>query len=394
MIPFSCRQNRFQRRSSGAGIFKHVTFCNSNAKLIQCGGNIMARFFKKREEIKGLSPGSLVFVGNQKVENVRIRVIDYDGAQLKEDELKDIAAGAEFKRTNTVTWINVDGLHDLALMKDIASTLDLHPLLMEDILNTGQRPKLEEFDNCLFLVVKMLRYDKEKQMIISEQLSMVSGDTFLLTFQEQPGDVFEPVRERIRKQKGRIRASGIDYLAYALLDTVVDNYIFIIERLGEQIEDIEEEVLEKAEPAVMEKINAFKREMNFLRKSVRPAREAVIQLSKLDSELINDQTVPFLKDLQDLITQAVEAIDTYRDMLSDQLDLYNSVVSNRMNDIMKVLTIFAAIFIPLTFIAGIYGTNFEYLPELKFKYSYFFFWGAILAVAAVMLIFFRKKKWF
>ena len=353
----------------------------------------MARFFKKREEIKGLSPGSLVFVGNKKVDNIRIRVIDYDRAQLKEDELKDIAEGAEFKRTNTVTWINVDGLHDLSLMKEIGSTFDLHPLLLEDIMNTGQRPKFEEFENCLFLVLKMLRYDKEKQMIIAEQLSMVLGVTFLLTFQEQPGDVFEPVRERIRKQKGRIRGAGIDYLAYALLDTVVDNYIFIIERLGEQIEDIEEEVLGKAEPAVMEKINAFKREMNFLRKSVRPAREAIIQLSKLDSELINDQTIPFLKDLQDLITQAAEAIDTYRDMLSDQLNLYNSVVGNRMNDIMKVLTIFAAIFIPLTFIAGIYGTNFEYLPELKFKYSYFFFWGVMLAVAGVMLIFFRKKNW-
>ena len=353
----------------------------------------MARFFKKREESKGLPPGSLVFIGNKKVDNIRLRVIDYDGAQLKEDELKNIAEGEEFKRTNTVTWINVDGLHDLSLMKEIGSTFDLHPLLLEDILNTGQRPKFEEFENCLFLVVKMLRYDREKQMIISEQLSMVLGDPFLLTFQEQPGDVFEPVRERIRKQKGRIRASGIDYLAYALLDTVVDNYIFIIEKLGEQIEDIEEEVLEKAEPAVMEKINAFKREMNFLRKSVRPAREAIIQLSKLDSELINDQTIPFLKDLQDLITQATEAIDTYRDMLSDQLNLYNSVISNRMNDVMKILTIFAAIFIPLTFIAGIYGTNFEYLPELKFKYSYFFFWGVMLAVAAVMLIFFRKKKW-
>ena len=353
----------------------------------------MARFFKKREEIKGLSPGSLIFIGNQKVDTIRIRVIDYDRVQLKEDELKDIAAGTEFKRTKTVSWINVDGLHDLALMKEIGSTFDLHPLLMEDILNTGQRPKLEEFENCLFLVLKMLRYDKEKQMIISEQLSMVLGDTFLLTFQEQPGDVFEPVRERIRKQKARIRASGIDYLAYALLDCVVENYVFIVERLGEQIEDMEEEVLERAEPAVMEKINAFKREMNFIRKSVRPAREAIIQLSKLDSELIKDQTVPFLKDLQDLITQAAEAIDTYRDMLSDLLNLYNSVISNRMNDIMKVLTIFAAIFIPLTFIAGIYGTNFEYVPELKFKYSYFIFWAVMLAVAVIMLAYFRKKKW-
>lgn len=353
----------------------------------------MARFFKKREEIKGMSPGSLIFIGNKKVDNIRIRVIDYDADQLKEDELKGISQGAVFKQTNTVTWINVDGLHDLALMKEIGSTFELHPLLMEDILNTGQRPKLEEFDDCLFLVIKMLHYDKEKQRIISEQLSLVLGNTFLLTFQEQPGDVFEPVRERIRKQKSRIRASGIDYLAYALLDCVAENYVFIIERMGEQIEDVEEEVLKSAEPAVMEKINAFKHEMNFIRKSIRPAREAIIQLTKVDSELINDQTIPFLKDLQDLVTQATEAIDTYRDMLSDQLDLYNSVVGNRMNDIMKVLTIFAAIFIPLTFIAGIYGTNFEYFPELKFKYSYFIFWCVMLLVAMIMLIYFRKKKW-
>lgn len=353
----------------------------------------MARFFKKREAAQGQSPGALIFIGNKKVGKIRLRVIDYDQARLKEDELKNIADGAEFKQTKTVTWINVDGLHDLSTMKEIGQTFELHPLLVEDILNTGQRPKLDVFDNCLFIVLKMIRYEKEKQMIVNEQLSMVLGDTFLLTFQEQPGDVFEPVRERIRNQKGRIRGAGIDYLAYALLDTVVDNYIFIIEKLGEKIEDIEEEVLEKADSGVMEKINMFKREMNFLRKSVRPAREAIIQLSKLDSELIREQTIPFLKDLQDLITHAAEAIDTYRDMLSDQLNLYNSVISNRMNDIMKVLTIFAAIFIPLTFIAGIYGTNFEYLPELHFKYSYFVFWGVIIIVAAVMLLFFKKKKW-
>jgi len=353
----------------------------------------MARFFKKREESKGLAPGSLVFIGNKKVENIRIRVIDYDKSKLNEAQLDDITKGKEFKETKTVTWINVDGLHDLTLMQEIGDIFDLHPLLLEDILNTGQRPKIEEFDNCLFLVLKMLRYDKEKRVIIAEQLSMVLGSTYLLTFQEQPGDVFEPVRERIRKQKGRIRGTGIDYLAYALLDTVVDNYISIIERLGEQIEDIEEEVLTNPKPAVMEKINTFKREMNFLRKSIRPLREAILQLLKLDSDLIKDKTIPFLKDLQDLITQATEAIDTYREMLSDQLNLYNSSISNRMNEIMKVLTIFAAIFIPLTFIAGIYGTNFEYLPELHFKYSYFIFWGVMISVVIALLAFFKRKDW-
>ena len=353
----------------------------------------MARFFKKREESKGLAPGSLVFIGNQKVENVRIRVIDYDKSNLNELQLDDIADSKAFKETNTVTWLNIDGLHDLEMMQELGNIFDLHPLLLEDILNTGQRPKLEEFDNCLFLSLKMIRYEKEKQVIVAEQLSMVIGNTYLITFQEQPGDVFEPVRDRIRKQKGRIRETGIDYLAYALMDTVVDNYISIIERLGEQIEDVEEEVLTDPNPLVMQKINTFKREMNYIRKSVRPLKEALLQLLKLDSELIKDNTIQFLKDLLDLITQATEAIDTYREMLSDQLNIYNSSISNRMNEIMKVLTIFAAIFIPLTFIAGIYGTNFEYLPELHFKYSYFIFWGFIIIVALTMLAFFKRKNW-
>jgi len=354
----------------------------------------MARFLKKRDQAKGLVPGAAVFIGKKKVDEIRIRVIDYDKSKLHEDELKSISDGTEFKETNTVTWINIDGLHDNNLMKEIGESFDLHPLLIEDIMNTDQRPKLHESDNNLFLVLKMLRYDESKQIIIAEQLSMVIGKTFLLTFQEQPGDVFEPVRERIRKQKGRIRTTSIDYLAYALIDTIVDNYIYIIERFGEKIEDMEEMVLGNPEPDVMEQLSNYRKEMNFLRKSTRPAREAIIQLSRLDTDLINNKTIPFLKDLEDLIIQASEAIDTYREMLSDQMNLYNSSLSNKMNDIMKILTIFAAIFIPLTFIAGIYGTNFEYLPELHFKYSYFIFWGVMILVAASLLIFFKRKKWF
>lgn len=222
---------------------------------------------------------------------------------------------------------------------------------------------------------------------------MVLGKSFLLTVQEQPGDVFEPVRERIRKQKGRIRKVGIDYLAYALLDTIVDNYIFIIERLGEQIEDIEDEILDNPNQDVLTRINAYKREMNYLRKSIRPARELILQLSKHDSDLVQEQTLPFLKDLLDLVTQAVEVIDTYRDMLSDHLDIYNTGVNNRLNEIMKILTIFSAIFIPLTFIAGIYGTNFKYLPELNYRYSYFALWGVMVVIALGMVRFFRRKKW-
>ena len=222
---------------------------------------------------------------------------------------------------------------------------------------------------------------------------MVLGKTFLLTFQERPGDVFEPVRDRIRKQKGRIRRVGIDYLAYALLDTIIDNYIVIIERLGEKIEEIEDEILGNPTQDVLARINDYKREMNYLRKAVRPTREFMLQLSRLDSDLIQETTAPFLKDLLDLASQAVDSIDTYRDMLSDHLNIYNTGVSNRLNEIMKVLTIFSAIFIPLTFIAGIYGTNFDNVPELHYRYSYFAMWGVFLSVILAMLRFFRRRCW-
>jgi len=353
----------------------------------------MARFFKKKDASIGQAPGSLIFIGNQKISEPIIRIIDYDKDNLQELDLQDIKDGVVFKETNTVTWINVYGLHNTDLIKEIGKVFELHPLVLEDIVNTGQRPKMEDYDSYLFFVLKMLRHDQEAEKINSEQISMILGKTFLITFQERPGDVFEPVRDRIRKQKGRIRGTGIDYLAYSLLDTIVDNYIFIIERMGEQIENIEDQILDNPTNNILAEINSYKREMNYLRKSIRPAKELILHLSKLESDLICEQTQPFLKDLLDLSTQAVEVIDTYREMLTDHLNIYNTGISNRLNEIMKVLTIFSAIFIPLTFIAGIYGTNFEYLPELHFRYSYFIFWGILLLVAITMVRFFKRKNW-
>jgi magnesium transporter len=353
----------------------------------------MARFLKKKAATIGQVPGALVFVGEQRVEEVSILVIDYDQNQLSEKELQDISEGLAYKNSSTVSWININGVHDLKLINEIGKGFGLHALVLEDIVNTGQRPRMEEYDNYMFFALKMMSYESADGKIHSEQLTMVLGETFLLTFQEQPGDVFEPVRERIRKQKGRIRKVGIDYLAYALLDSVIDNYLFIIERLGEEIEEIETEILDNPTQEVLSRINAYKREMNYLRKTIRPAREFILQLSRVDSDQIQPETVPFFKDLLDLANQAVDAIDSYREMLSDHLNIYDSRISNRLNEIMKVLTIFSAIFIPLTFIAGIYGTNFENLPELHYHYSYFIMWGVMVVVALFMLRFFRRKDW-
>lgn len=354
---------------------------------------VMARFLKKQEASIGQVPGELVFVGDQKVRKTTVRVIDYDHDNLSEQEIEDIKDGLSFKETETVTWININGLHDLDLIREIGSGFRLHDLVMEDIVNTSQRPKMEEYDDFIFFVMKMMRYDEAEGEVHSEQLSMILGKSYLLTFQERPGDVFEPVRNRIRKQKGRVRKVGIDYLAYALLDTVIDNYMVIIERLGEQIEELEEDILGNAGKGVVAKINNYKREMNFVRKAVRPAREFIDQLSRLDSDLIHNETRPFLKDLLDLANKATDVIDTYRDMLSDHLNIYNTGVGNQLNEIMKVLTIFSVIFIPLTFIAGIYGTNFDNVPELHFQYSYFIMWGGFLVITLGMLLLFKKRGW-
>jgi magnesium transporter len=353
----------------------------------------MARFYKNKEKNKGLAPGTPVFIGNHKSDEILIRLIDYDQSSLKEEVISDIKAAKSLVDSKTVSWINTDGLEDIELLKEIGEIFQLHPLILEDIVNTGQRPKFEEYDECIFLVIKMLFWDAQKEMINAEQLSLVITENVLLTFQERKGDVFEPVRERIRKQKGRIRATGVDYLAYTLLDTVIDNYLYLNARLGEQIEDLEIEILDNPEQNVLDKINLYKRELKYIRKSIRPVRELVLKLVRSESELLTELLNPFLKDLEDLTTQANEMVDTYTDMLSDYLNMYHMGISNRMNDIMKVLTIFAAIFIPLTFIAGIYGTNFEYLPELHFKYSYFILWGVMIAIAGGMLIYFKRKKW-
>ena len=353
----------------------------------------MARFLKNKKASIGQAPGEVIFIGEHKIEQTVISIIDFDSENLVEQNLTSIHESTPYKETETVSWINICGLHDTGLIKTIGKEFGIHSLVLEDIVDTGQRPKMEDYDDYLFFAVKMLRFNETTGKIFSEQLSIVLGKSFLITFQEGSNDIFEPVRNRIRKKRGRIRISGVDYLAYALLDTIVDSDTYIIERMGDLIEENEAEVLDNPSQEVFAEINAYKREMNYLRKTIRPVKELVLRLSKTDSSLISSETKPFIKDLLDLITQEVEVIDSYREMLSDHLNIYNGAVSNRMNEIMKVLTIFSAIFIPLTFVAGIYGTNFEYLPELHFKYSYFVFWCVLLVVAFFMVRFFKRKKW-
>jgi magnesium transporter len=342
----------------------------------------------------GLPPGTLVHVGERKAEHPRIRILDYDHENFQEKDIEKIEECFAFKEKPTVTWINVDGLHEVDIIEKIGAYFGIHPLVLEDILHTAQRPKTEDSGDYIFVVVKMLFYNGEKGEIVAEQMSMILGPNYVISFQERQGDVFDPIRERIRNGKGRIRKAGADYLAYVLIDAIVDHYFVILENLGERIESIEEELITNPIPETLQMIHKLKGFMVFLRKSVWPLRELVNSLERSESPLIAESTGIYLRDVYDHTIQVIETIETFRDMVSGMLDIYLSSVSNRMNEVMKVLTIIATIFIPLTFIAGIYGMNFKYMPELEWHIGYPVALAVMLLVVAFLVLYFRRKKWF
>jgi len=353
----------------------------------------LPRLIRKGLKKRGLPPGSLVYTGEKKIDNVKISVIDYDQNNIQEKEVKDIKECFPFKDKPTVTWVNIDGLHDIEVIEKIGNYFEVHPLVLEDILNTDQRPKMENFDKYFFFIVKMLYFDEKLQEVHTEQVSLILGENFVISFQESIGDVFDSIRERIRNSKGRIRSRGTDYLIYALLDAIVDNYFIILEKIGENVESMEEDLITNPTPSTLQDIYNLKREMIYLRKSVWPLREVISGLQREESALIQESTDIYLRDLYDHTIQVIDTIETFRDMVSGMLDMYMSSVSNKMNEVMKVLTIFAAIFIPLTFVAGIYGMNFEIMPELHWQWGYLMVWIIIICVTLSMIIYFKRKKW-
>ena len=352
----------------------------------------MVRFIKKTSKKAGLAPGVLVHIGENKTEYVRIRVIDYDEAGFEEKELKNIEACFSYKDNPTVTWINIDGLHEVDIIQKIGNHFGLHPLVMEDIVHTEQRPKLEDHEDYLFISLKMLFFDEQENQLKFEQVSVILGPTFIISFQEIFGDVFEQVRERIRKGKGRIRKMGADYMMHALMDAIVDHYFIVLEKIAEGIELQEEDLIRDPGPEILQTIHNFKRELIFLRKSVWPLREVCSRLERGELSLIREKTTIFLRDLYDHTVQVIDTTETLRDIVSGMLDVYLSSVSNKMNEVMKLLTIIATIFIPLTFIAGIYGMNFKYMPELDWHWGYFIVLGVMFVIFVIMLIWFRRKR--
>ncbi|MDD5167221.1 MAG: magnesium/cobalt transporter CorA [Syntrophales bacterium] len=350
--------------------------------------------FKTRAKKAGLPPGSLVHIGEKWSDHIKITLIDYDGDHLQEKVVERLEECAECRDKPTVTWIHVDGIHDIQFLERLGSIFSLHPLTLEDILNTDQRPKVDDYGEYLLVVLKMFSLPRtEGEDIKSEQISIVFGAHFLISFAEKETAFLDPIRERIRNNQGRIRKAGPDYLAYRIIDTVVDQYFIILENLGEKIEAAEEKLIARPEPETLRAIQTLKREMLFLRKSVWPLREAVSYLQRRESPLISDQTVPYLKDVYDHTIQVIDTIETYRDMLSSMLDIYLSSISNRLNEVMKVLTIIATIFMPLTFLAGVYGMNFKYMPELEWHWGYYGVLGIMIAIGLSMVAYFRRKKW-
>lgn len=352
-----------------------------------------SKLFYRKARKSGLPPGTMVHVGEKKVEKTRITVLDYNEKQFDEREVETVEECFSYRDKSTITWINVDGLHEVDLIEKLGQRYGLHPLTLEDIVNTEQRPKFEDLGDYLFIILKMMWYNKAESRVEEEQVSLVVGSNFVISFQEKVGDVFDSVRDRIRSNKGRVRRMGSDYLAYSLIDAVVDNYFVVLEEVGEQIEDLEDEVMGNPSMETMQLLQKIKRRLLFLRKSVWPLREVVGGLERGESNLIKKQTNPYFRDVYDHTIQVVEMVETMRDMNAGMFDMYLSSVSNRMNETMKVLTIIATIFIPLTFIAGIYGMNFEFMPELKWRLGYFFILGIMAVVVIVMGVYFKRKKW-
>lgn len=354
----------------------------------------------KRQSGKiGMTPGAYVFLGEKKQDTVQMNLMDYDLDEYTFNDISHVEDAFACIDKESISWLNVYGLHDIDLMNNIQKKFNIHPLVIEDILNTHQRPKIEIYDQYIFIVTKMIYFDEETSDLVIEQISLIVLDNFVLCFQEKKGDIFNPLRERIKNHKGRIRKSGVDYLMFAILDIIVDHYFVVLEQLDEEIEVLDEELSEKTDFNMGHKIKTLKHNLIMLRKHIWPLRDVVSTLIRDENVFIETGTMPFLRDLHDHVIQVVDTTEGFREMAAGLMDMHMAAMSNRMNEIMKVLTIIATIFIPLSFLAGVFGMNFDTavspynMPELHYKYGYIVFWLITLLVGFGLIFYFKRKKW-
>ncbi|MDH4163686.1 MAG: magnesium/cobalt transporter CorA [Nitrospirota bacterium] len=354
----------------------------------------MTRITKRRIKKVGLPSETLVYTGERPGGRVDVTLIDYDEQTFEERTIRSADECVPYRTKPTATWINVDGVHEAPMIERLGECFGLHKLVTEDLMSVVQRPKVEDFGDYLFIVLKMLTYDEKAKKVVPEQVSLIVGQSFLLSFQEGvQGDVFQLIRDRLRTGRGKIRKLGADYLAYSLLDALVDGYFLILEKLGDRIDALEDELMARPSRAIVEKLYHLKRELLFVHKAVWPLREVIARLQRRESALIRETTTPYLRDVYDHLAQVIDSVEIYREIMTEMLETYLSSVSNRLNEIMKVLTIIATIFMPLTFLAGVYGMNFKHMPELEWKYGYYLVWAVMAAVGGGMFLYFRRKKW-
>lgn len=348
---------------------------------------------KKHSAKVGLPPGSLVLVGQHRDEEVTIELIDYTAKSCQEQDITNVASLISTTQEASVSWVNINGVHNTKAIAEIGKVYGIHKLVLEDILNTDHRPKVEPFEKYVFFTMKMMWYSDENELE-KEQISIVFSRNFVLCFQEKKGDIFDPIRERIRTDSGLIRKRGSDYLVYRLIDSVVDNYFIIIEKIEERVEDIEDAITADTDEDYTRDIQYMKREIITLKRALLPLREAVSGLEKGISDFVAPTNEKYFRDVYDHLIQISDTLENNREVLSGLMDMQMANMSNRMNQVMKVLTVIASLFIPLTFIAGIYGMNFVNMPELQYENGYFVAWGVMIAIFVGMLIYFKKKKWF
>lgn len=355
----------------------------------------VARLIKNKPKKIGLDPGSLVYVGDKEKQPITISLFDYKVDHFVEKTVLNIEELLACKQSETTSWINIDGVHEVEILEKIGKHFDIHPLTLEDILNTNQRPKLDEYPNYLYIVLRMFYLDEKDKSLKNEQVSLILTKYFVVTFLEDAGDVFNPVRDRIRKSATRLRENGTDYLAYALIDSIVDSYFHILEKIGEDVEGLEDNLVIEPNKNDLQTIHLLRREMILLRRAIWPLREVVSAMQRNENEFIEQKTRVYLRDVYDHTIQVIDTIESYREMVVGMLDTYLSSTSNKLNEVMKVLTVISTLFIPLTFLAGVYGMNFRHFPELGYDWMYpWGFWIITLLAVIGMAVFFKKKKWF
>lgn len=343
------------------------------------------------------SPGTLTYVGPEVGLKTKIRRVVYNDQIFKDDAVKSLLECSVEKSTEkTITWLDVDGIHETSLIAKLGKMYHLHPLLLEDVVNTEHKPKLENYDNGpMFLTMKMLHIDSESPICISsEHVSFVLGEQYLISFQEElSADIFTPVLDRLQASVGKTRRNGADYLLFALMDIVIDNYFIVLEKLGDNLDAMEDQVIKGDEELSLKELYSLKRELTMARRMIWPVRDMINQLIREDHPLIMKESIPYFRDLYDHVMQVLDTIDSYRELVASLADVHLSTISNRMNSVMKTLTIFSAVFMPLTFIVGVYGMNFENMPELKMHYGYYYVWGLMAVVTTGLIFYFKSKKW-